>query len=99
LVSIFGFILFWLSFVAIAPTKRQRSTKEVGSSSQAPPQPQSTSRISTNAHARGNILHPLGLTHPDHLARYNCLNERVVATTRYYDEDLLAQLGMLDDIR
>jgi len=32
-------------------------------------------------------------------ARYNCLNERVVVATRYYDEDLLARLGMLDNIR
>ena len=48
--------------------------------------------------ARGNILHPLGLTHPVHVARYNCLNEHAVVTTRYYDEDLLARLGILDDI-
>ena len=27
------------------------------------------------------------------------MNERVVVATRYYDEDLLARLGMLDDIR
>jgi len=49
-------------------------------------------------HARGNILHLLGLTHLDNFARYNCLNERVVVATRYYDEDLLARLRMLDDI-
>ena len=54
--------------------------------------------MSTNARARGNILHPLDLTHPDHIARYNCLNEHVVVATRYYDEDLLASLGILDDI-
>ena len=83
----------------MAPNKRQRSTKEVGSSSQAPPQPQITSRTSTNMRARGNILHPLGLTHPDHIARYNSLKECVVVATRYYDEDLLTPLGMLDDIR
>jgi len=83
----------------MAPTKRQRSTREIGSSSQAPPQPQRTSRISTDAHARGNILHPLGLIYPNHVASYNCLNERVVVATRYYDEDLKARLGMLDDIR
>ena len=80
----------------MAPTKRQRSTKEVGSSSQAPPQPQKTS---WSAHAKGNIPHPLGLTHPDHVVRYTCLNERMVVATRYYDEDSLARLGMLDDIR
>jgi len=36
---------------------------------------------------------------PDHVARYNCLNERMVVATRYYDERLLARLGMLDNIR
>jgi len=50
-------------------------------------------------HARGNIPHPLGLTHPNRIARYDCLNERMVVATRYYDEELLARLGMLDDIR
>ena len=39
------------------------------------------------------------MTHLDHVARYNCLNEHVIVATRYYDEDLLARLGMLDDIR
>ena len=39
------------------------------------------------------------MTHPDHVARYNCLNEHVVVATRYYDEDLLARLGMLGDLR
>ena len=80
----------------MAPTKRQGSTKEVGSSSQATPQPQRTSR---NARARSNIPHPLGLTHPDHIARHNYLNERMVVATRYYDKELLARLGMLYDIR
>ena len=74
----------------MAPTKRQRSTTEVGSLSQAPHWPQKTSRTSTIARARGNNPQPLGLTHSHHVARYNCLNERVVVATRYYDEDLLA---------
>jgi len=77
----------------MAPTKRQRSTKEVGSSSQAPHQPQ---RISRNARVGGNIPHLLGLEQPDHVARYNCLNERMVVATGYYNEELLARLGMLD---
>ena len=47
---------------------------------------------------RGNIPHPLGLMHPDHVAKYNCLNERTIVATRYCDEDLLARLGILDDI-
>ena len=80
----------------MALTKRQRSTNEVDSSSQAPPQPQ---RASRTTRARGNIPHPLDLTHLDNVARYNCLNERMVMATRYYDEDLLAQVKMLDDIR
>ena len=83
----------------MTPIKRQRSTKEVGSSSQAPRQPQRTSRASTIACAKGSIPYPVGLTHPNHVARYNCLNERIVIATRYYDDDLLARLGMLDDIR
>ena len=52
----------------------------------------------TNAPAWRNIPHPLGLTHPDHVAPYNCLNERIVVVTKYYDKDLLAKLGILDDI-
>jgi len=79
-------LVFVLVFATMAPTKRQRSTKEVGSSSQAPPQPQRTSQTSTNARTKGNISHPFGLTHPDHVARYNCLNEQMVVATRFYDE-------------
>jgi len=51
----------------MAPTKKQRSTKELGSSSQAGPRPQRTSRTSINACDRGNMLHPLGLVRPDHV--------------------------------
>jgi len=51
------------------------------------------------ARARGNIPHPLGLMRPDHVARYNCLNECIVVPTRYHDEDLLARLAILGDIR
>jgi len=91
-------VLFLVKFCSHGTQQRQRSNKEIGSSSQALPRPQRTSRTSTSAHAKGNILHPLGLTHLDHIARYSCLNERVVVATRYYDEDLLAQLGILDDI-
>jgi len=75
------------------------STKEVGSSSQAPSQQQRTSRTPTNARARGNISQPLGLIYRDHVARYNYLNERMVVATRYYDEELLAWLGMLGDVQ
>jgi len=83
----------------MAATKRQRSIKEVGSSSQALIRPQRTSRTSTNVRAQGNNPNPLGLTNPDHVVRYNCLNERMVVATRYYVEKLLARLGMLNDIR
>jgi len=48
--------------------------------------------------ARGNNPHPFGLTNPDQVARYNCLNESVVVATRYYDDDSLTRLGILDDI-
>jgi len=82
----------------MVPTKRQRSTKEIGSPTQAPPQPWRTSWTSTNACAKGNIAHLLTLIHPDHVARYNWLSERMVIATRYYGEELLCWLGMLDDI-
>jgi len=39
------------------------------------------------------------LTNPDHIPTYNSLNERMVVATRDYEEELLAHLGMLDDIR
>ena len=77
------------------PTKRQRSIKKIGSSSQAPTRPQRTSLTCTNVRAQGNIL--LSLTNPYHVAKHNYLNERLVLAARYYDEELLARLGMLDD--
>jgi len=83
----------------MAPTKRERSIKEAGSSSQAPTPPQRTSRTSTNTRAQGNIPHLFGLTHPIYVARYNCLNECMVVATRYYEKELLARLGMLNDIQ
>jgi len=65
----------------MAPTKRQRSLKEVGSSSQVPSWPQWTSRISTNARTHGNVPYPPGLTNPDHVARYNYSNECMIIAT------------------
>jgi len=82
----------------MAPRKIQWNV-EVGSSSQEPTWSQRPSRTSTNACAQGNIPHPIGLTNPDHVTRYNCLNERMVVANRYCDEELLARLGMLDEIR
>jgi len=83
----------------MAPIKRQRSIKKARTSSQAPSWPQRTSRTSTTAWARGNNSHHLGLTSPERVARYSFLNERIVVATRYYDEELLGWLGLLDDIR
>ena len=45
--------------------------------------------MSTNGQTPGNASHPLGLTCPNHIARYNCMCGRVVTATHYYDEDLL----------
>jgi len=36
--------------------------------------------------------------HPDHVAKYTCLSKCMVVAGRYYDTELLARLGMLDDI-
>jgi len=70
----------------------------VGTSSQAPQGAPRTSRPSTNTGNRGNIPNPRGLTHPKHIARYNNLSTKLVVATRYYDEDLLTRLDLLDDI-
>jgi len=83
----------------MAPTKRQRSTKEEGTSSQALSRRQQSSRTSTSARAKGNNPHPLGLPNPDHVARYTFLNERIVVATHYYEEELLGRLGLPDDIQ
>jgi len=32
---------------------------------------------------------PFGLTHPEHVARYNVLSSKLGFATRYYNEDLL----------
>ena len=47
---------------------------------------------------RGNIPHPLGLTNPKHIARYNILSSKLLVATRYYDEDVLNCLELLYDI-
>jgi len=47
---------------------------------------------------QGNITYPLSLTNPEHIARYNALSSKLVVATRYYDEDVLNRLGLLDDI-
>jgi len=45
----------------MAPTKRERSIKEVGPSSQAPSQPQWTSQTSIHARAQCNIPQPTSI--------------------------------------
>ena len=82
----------------MAPTKGQRSIKE-GTSSQEPSRPKRSSRTSTNARAQGNVPHPFVLTNSEHVAGYTCSNERIIVATRYYDEELLGRLGLLDDTR
>jgi len=47
---------------------------------------------------QGNIPHPLGLANSKHIARFNALSSKLVAATRYYDEDVLNHLRLLDDI-
>ena len=82
----------------MAPKKMTKTTQEAGTSSQAPQRATRTSRTS-RASARGNAPHPLGLTNPTHIERYNCLSCRSIVATRYYDEELLVQMGLLEDIR
>ena len=83
----------------MAPTKRQRSIKEVRTPSQAPLGPQRTPRTFTNARAQGNVPHSFSLTNLEHIAGYTYLNEGIVMATNYYDKDLLGRFGLLDDIR
>ena len=51
------------------------------------------------ASARANASHLLGLVNPFHIERFNCLSSRSVIASHYCDEDLLVQMGLLDDIR
>ena len=82
-----------ISFQPIHPhctfkeTKKRTSTTEgTGTSSQVP---QRASRQSTNGQNRGNPLKPLGLTDPEHVARYNALSSWIIVATWCFDEDLL----------
>jgi len=80
--------LFLFRLTTMTPNTRQRSFKEVGSSSQASTRPQRTSQTFTNVQAQDNIPHPLGLMNYDHVAKYNCLNKCIVVATRYYNKKL-----------
>ena len=77
---------------------RDRTTHEAGTSSQAPPR---ATRVTctSRASAPGNAPHPLGLVHPTHIEHFNRLSSQSVVATCYYDEELLAQMGLLQDIR
>ena len=48
--------------------------------------------------SRGNIPHPVGLTDLEHIVRYNALSSKLIVATRYYDEDMLNYLRLLDNI-
>jgi len=49
--------------------------------------------------ARGNAPHPLGLVNLSHIERFKCLSSRSIVATRYYDEELVIQMGLLKDIK
>ena len=83
----------------MAPKKKLRSTQGDDASSQVPQRTTRTSWTSTTVRTQGNSAHPVGLIYPNHVVCYTCLSSRLVIATRFYDEDLLAQLGSLDDIR
>jgi len=55
-------------------------------------------RASISAKSRGNASNSLDLTNPDHIARFNALNSRLISATRYFDENFLTNLGVIDDI-
>ena len=82
----------------MARKKMTKTTQEAGTSSKAP-QRETRATWTSQASARGNAPHPVGLTNPTHIERYNCLSSRSVVATRYYDEELLVQMGLLEDIR
>jgi len=82
----------------MAPKKKTKTTHEAGTSSQAPPR--ATRATQTfRASAQGNAPHPLRLVNPSHIKHFICLSSRSVVATHYYDEELLVQMGLLEDIR
>ena len=82
----------------MTPKKKAITIQEAGTSSQVPQRTSWTSWTSTNVRNWGNIPNPIGLTHPEHVSRYNILSSKLVVAIRYYDKDLLTGLGLLDDI-
>ena len=76
-----------------------KTTPKVGSWSQAPLRTTQATRTTAIARTRGNPPPFLGLTNLEHVARFNCLSSRRIVVIRYYDDELLNQMGLLDDIR
>jgi len=82
----------------MAPKKKARTTQGVRTLRQAQKRPTQTSRTSIDARMQGTAPHPFGLTNSDHIARYNALSSRRIVATRYFDDDLLTNLGLMDNI-
>jgi len=66
--------------------------------SQASQRASRTSRTSSNARSRGNILNPIGLTYPEQVAKYNASSSKQVIVTHFCDKDVLIWLVLLDAI-
>ena len=79
----------------MAPNKRTQTTQGAGTLSQAL---QQASQTSINARNQGNLRNSLGLTNPEHVARYNALSIKLIIATWYINKGLLTSLGLLDDI-
>jgi len=82
----------------MTPKKKPKRAQGVGTSEKTPQRATRTSWTSNNARNRGNSPHPLGLTNPDHITRYNDLSSRVLTAVRYFNAGLLSQLGLMNDI-
>ena len=48
---------------------------------------------------RVNAPYPLSLVNPSRIDQFYCLSIRSVIATHYYAEELLVQIGLLEDIR
>ena len=81
----------------MVPKWKAKATHEVGTSSQAPLRATRVT-LTSRTSARGNAPHSLGLVNLSHIEHFNYLSSRSVVTTHYYDEELLVQMGLLDDV-
>jgi len=73
-------------------------TQESDTSSQASLRVKRATRTS-QATTQDNAPHPLGLINLSHINCFSCLSSRCMIATHYYDEELLFQMGLLEDIR